>query len=296
LGRRRAGTASAAQNLAQTKCALAALLLSVGLVACSFPTQEAPRVGTCDPFQIVNVHPGANATDVSPDVKVTVTFNDFPDPDSVDTSTLRLFTGLFYHTGRFGVDLIERQAFFQPAGSLTLGRGYTVIVEPGIRSLRGCQLNAPPPTSDGMHPDSYAVMFTTLDPELIRPLPPVASPPTFADVVGVFGGHCAGAGCHLGDGMVPTDDAGCLRSSGAGLSLCARDARVDLLGVPSSQVDGLVLVVPGDSSRSYLLRKLVGAPPVTGHFGSPQGEVSVEDLRRIQHWIEAGAPGPASAN
>lgn len=261
--------------------------LSAGLGACSAPTEETPRPGTCDPFQIENFSPESDAVDVLPDVTMAVTFNDFPDPDTVDISTFRLFTGLFYHTGRYRVDLIGRQALFQPSGPLSLGRGYTIVVEPMIHSLRGCQLEAPSPTSDGMHPISYSVMFQTIEQQ---PSPPPVVPiPAFADVVSLFGGHCAGGGCHLDGVVAPTDDAACPDTPAGALSLCARDAHAALVGVPSLQVNRLVRVVPRDSSRSYLLRKLLGAPPVVGHAGSSQNDLSVDDLRTIEAWIDAGA-------
>ena len=233
--------------------------LSAGLGACSAPTEETPRPGTCDPFQIVNFSPGSGAVDVPPDVTVAVTFNDFPDPDTVDISTFRLFTGLFYHTGRYRVDLIGRQALFQPSGPLSLGRGYTIVVEPMIHSLRGCQLEAPSPTSDGMHPISYSVMFQTIEQQ---PSPPPVVPiPAFADVVSLFGGHCAGGGCHLDGVVAPTDDAACPDTPAGALSLCARVGFAPLLGF--SSLGGTLRGGggPGCFSRSYLLRKLLGAPP-----------------------------------
>lgn len=260
--------------------------LSAGLGACSAPTQ-APRPGTCDPFKIVNFSPGSGAVDVLPDVTMAVTFNDFPDPDTVDVSTFQLFTGLFYHTGRYWVDLIGRQALFQPSGPLSLGLGYTVVVEPAIHSLRGCQLEAPSSTSDGMYPSSYSVMFRTIEQQPSPP--PVVPPPAFADMVSLFGGHCAGGGCHLYGVIAPTDDAACSDTPAGALSLCARDAHGALVGVPSLQVNRLVRVVPRDSSRSYLLRKLLGAPPVVGHAGRSQNDLSADDLRTIEAWIDAGA-------
>jgi hypothetical protein len=48
-------------------------------------------------------------------------------------------------------------------------------------------------------------------------------------------------------------------------------------------------VAARDSARSYLLRKLLGAPPLTGHTGPPGDTLTDAELRVVQSWIDNGA-------
>ena len=63
-----------------------------------------------------------------------------------------------------------------------------------------------------------------------------------------------------------------------------------MVGVISKQVSRLAIVAPRDSARSYLLRKLLGAPPVTGHQGPPEDALADAELVALQSWIDSGAP------
>jgi len=51
----------------------------------------------------------------------------------------------------------------------------------------------------------------------------------------------------------------------------------------------MVRVQSHDSSRSYLLRKLLGAPPTVGHNGPPGGTQTADDLKSLARWIDLGA-------
>ena len=89
-------------------------------------------------------------------------------------------------------------------------------------------------------------------------------------------------GCHLDDD--DGADGGCAGAApAAGLSLCAAEAWAALVDVPSRQTDALRLVEPGDSARSYLLRKLLPATadggPIAGVVGQrePPGAPLPED-------------------
>jgi hypothetical protein len=260
--------------------------------ACSVATQELPRPGTCDPFQLTAVVPAANSQGVAPDVVATLTFNDFPDPDTVGSSTLSLYTGFYFFTGSYTVDLVDRRASFRPSGPLAGGLGYTLLVKPGIRSLRGCSLQAGGPAAGPGDTDTMAFRFEVVGPTDLRHPDPVGPPGVaYPDVVQVFATHCAGAACHLLPGPDPSTVDACTTTPAGGLSLCASEARSALIGVPSRQVKRLVLVAPHDASRSYLLRKLIGAPPVVGHIGVPGDNLTQDDERAIQEWIETGASG-----
>jgi hypothetical protein len=187
------------------------------------------------------------------------------------------------------VDLVERRAFFQPSGELNLGLGYSLVLKSGIRSMRGCDLVMPATGPGGQPSNVYAVRFQTLDPGGDRHPQPVPPSAGYAQVVDLFGAHCAGSACHLDAGKPPTDPTACLPAAAGNLSLCGSDAYAGLVGVPSRQVTRLALVVPRDSAHSYLLRKLIGAPPVVGHAGAPEDALSSEDLHIIESWIDSGA-------
>lgn len=280
-----------------------ALICGVATLAaatCSVPTTELPHPGTCGALELVEVVPAPNATDVRDDVVLALTFSDFPNPDTIDAATVVLFTGFYYHTGTYWVDLVDRRALYRPSGRLMPDLGYTLVVRPQIRSLRGCQLEPPPALSGDSRPDSYTFRFKIAAAGSATPPPPPDPPPaaTYREVVDLFAQHCAGSSCHLdtSDGKSAQDASSCLPAETAGgrLSLCARDARKDLVGVPSRQIARLVRVAARDSSRSYVLRKLIGAPPVVGHLGVPGDVLSQDELRRLQSWIDTGAPAAAA--
>jgi hypothetical protein len=221
--------------------------------------------------------PRPNQVGVPTDVVFRITFDDYPDPDTVRSDSILLTTGYFWVPGTYGVDLIGKAAVMRPISGLSPDVGYALHLRPALGSLAGC-----PGTSED-------VDFITG----LRPAgqPPVTTP-ALAEVQAIFDARCGG-GCHLGAGADPT---ACADPPAAGLSLCAPDARDALVGVPSRQVGRLRLVEPGDSARSYLLRKLVPAnaagAPIPGVSGQrePPGEPLPEDqLRLIAAWIEGGA-------
>ncbi len=64
---------------------------------------------------------------------------------------------------------------------------------------------------------------------------------------------------------------------------------------PAAESCGGILVVPGDSSASYLFQKLSSSSPCSG-LQMPRGELGSEPLpgcviALIATWIEEGAPG-----
>lgn len=251
-------------------------------------SDELPRPGTCHPFELVEVLPVPGDRMVRVDTVPTLTFSDFPDPDTVGLATLSLTISGLRYTGSYKVDLVDRRVFFEPTGWLQPGIGFTMILRPEVRSLRGCRLEPPPPYPNGEPADAYYLRFHTLDPDVEAPprdVPPPA--PTFSEVQDLFAGRCAG-GCHADEAVGP-DPGACLAAPAAGLSLCPAEAHASLVGVPSRQVVRLVRVAPRDSARSYLLRKLLGAPPLVGHLAPPGGALTPDELHLISRWIDAGA-------
>jgi hypothetical protein len=222
--------------------------------------------------------PLPNSIAVPTDVTFRLTFDDYPDPDTVRSDSILLTSGFFWVPGSYGTDLIERTAVMRPIRPLSPGLGYSLHLRPALSSLTGC-----PGASE-------EIEFITGDgPAGETPQPPA----TFDSVQRIFSAHCAGAGCHLADG---TAGDGCLAAPAAGLSLCAPQAWDQLVAVPSRQDGQLQLVEAGDSARSYLLRKLLPARPtggpITGVYGQrePPGEPLPDDqLRAIASWIDGGA-------
>ena len=188
-----------------------------------------------------------------------------------------LTTGYFWVPGTYGVDLIGKAAVVRPISWLAGDLGYAMHLRPALSSLAGC-----PGTSE-------EIEFIT-GPDAARD--PVPETPAFADVQALFAAKCGG-GCHLS-----TDaDGGCRASAVTGLSLCPADAWDNLVAARSRQTDRLLLVEPGDSARSYLLRKLLPAtadggrlPGVYGMRDPPGAPLSEPELRLIAAWIDGGAP------
>jgi hypothetical protein len=247
--------------------------------ACSYPTNTSPYPGDCTPLQPVAFVPAPNGVAVPTDVEFRITFNDYPDPDTVRSDSLLLTTGYFWVPGNYGVDLIGKAAVMRPIRPLSTRLGYAVHLRPALAALSGC-----PGTS-------VDLQFMTGDGGTGVAPPPI--PSLAHDVQPIFAQRCAG-GCHLAS---EDDGGGCAAAPAAGLSLCAADAWDALVGVPSREAGGLRLVEQGDSARSYLLRKLLPASgsggPITGVFGQrePPGDPLPEpELRLIASWIDGGAP------
>ena len=96
--------------------------------------------------------------------------------------------------------------------------------------------------------------------------------PTFANVQDIFTGKCALLGCHNG-AQIPD-----LRNSRSYNSI---------VNQPSST--GELYVKPGDSSNSYLYRKITGDEGILG-TRMPRG-ISIEqnEIDAIENWIDNGA-------
>jgi len=269
----------------------AALLLTLLAVltapACSVERDELPREGECLPFGLAALTPADGAIDVPPDAEVVYTFTDFPEPDTANAQNFGIFSGGYYYTAHETVDLIGRRIVFKTTSSLPRGLGFTIGMSTRVTSLRGCPIATPAAGPDGKVPTSYYFSFRTVEPNVdVPPTPKPPAPATLGQVLDVMTARCAG--CHLPQ-PEPGQSGRCSSAPAGGVSLCARDAYASIVGVTSRQVSRLAIVAPRDSARSYLLRKLLGAPPTTGHRGPPGREISDEELTVIQTWIEAGA-------
>jgi len=83
----------------------------------------------------------------------------------------------------------------------------------------------------------------------------------------------------------------------AGLSLERAHFPGSLVGVPSAQVDSLLLVEPGAPDRSYLVWKLESHEGIVGSR-MPSGPVSLPDeqVALIRRWIEVLPPAVADTS
>lgn len=95
----------------------------------------------------------------------------------------------------------------------------------------------------------------------------------------IFDTNCAVSGCHQGP------------NAPLGLDLSEGNARDNLVNVPSTEVPDLLRVDPGAPDRSYLVRKIEGAPGIVGQR-MPRGRppLSEEQIQLIRTWIAEGAP------
>jgi hypothetical protein len=243
-------------------------------VGCSYPTDSTPYPGVCTPMAVTESSPSAESMGAPTNLPLWVGFSDYPDPDSVGLPSMLLTTGVFRVPETYHVDLANKAVVMTPVGFLDSDLGYTVTVLSGLSSLAGCS-TAP-----------AQIVFQTGDGPFDAP--PVAVP-TFSEVQPILANRCA-AGCHA------DATGGCLPAPMAGLSLCAAEARQALINVASSEVSSLLLVAPGDSARSYLLRKVLpataGGGPIPGTLGErePPGDpLTPDQLTTLTAWIDGGA-------
>jgi hypothetical protein len=262
---------------------MAVCLAALSNVACSLPTDTQPYVGECEPLRVLEWTPRGGSLDVPRDTPVTIRLSDYPEPDTVGTSGFIVTTGVYYHGGTYVTDLVDKTITLFAAGDLRASLGYNMTVRTALRSLRGCAAVE--------ESRSFRTAATTAMPP--RTLP-VAVP--FSAVQPIFANSCAGAECHRAQVGTAQGDRECLLRPAAQLSLCDRDAVRALVDVPSRQVPRLRLVSPNDSSRSYLLRKLLPgdtpdrpAPTTLGHRDPPGAPLSRDELHAIAKWIETGA-------
>ena len=99
--------------------------------------------------------------------------------------------------------------------------------------------------------------------------------PTFTELESdVFGVSCAFSSCH-GSGT-------------GGLLLNGEDDFERLVGIESTVLAGEILVVAGDSSASYLIKKMRGSDDIFGDV-MPPGGLDEEIVQSVANWIDAGA-------
>lgn len=90
----------------------------------------------------------------------------------------------------------------------------------------------------------------------------------------------------------------CHAGAGApqGLRLDAASSYSSLVGVPSSEVPGLLRVEPGDPANSYLVQKLEGNASVGVRMPSGQPALPEATIQVIRQWIQDGAMPAAGSD
>ena len=76
-----------------------AVVDAAALRRCSYPTDDTPYPGQCVPLHPWRSCPLPNSVGVPTDVIFRITFDDYPDPDTVRSDSLLLTTGFFWVPG-----------------------------------------------------------------------------------------------------------------------------------------------------------------------------------------------------
>lgn len=97
------------------------------------------------------------------------------------------------------------------------------------------------------------------------------------EVQPILTAQCLGNGCHSGN------------FPARALDLRAAVSYREIVNVESREC-GVVLVVPGSASRSYLVNTLDGADLCTGRRMPDDEGLSEQDYNTILDWIDDGAP------
>jgi hypothetical protein len=252
---------------------------AIQAASCSQPTDRQPFPGTCAPFAVVEWTPPGQAEGVPTNAVVELVFSDYPEPDSVGPQDFLLMSGIQRRIGAFKIDLITKSIRFRTTNPLYPNLTYTMMVLGPLQSLQGCPVR-----------EEQRSFHTGTVP---APVTPGGAAPAFAAVLEIFARSCGGGACHR---QAQDQGGGCLEAPAKGLSLCDGEAYDALVGVGAREVSRLERVLPRDSSRSYLLRKLVSptetGPPVPttpGHHDPPGGSLDATQLRIIADWIDGGA-------
>lgn len=260
---------------------MAVLAVGLATAGCSQPTGTQPFAGACEPLRALAWNPLAYAQAVPRDTTISVRLSDYPDPDTVGdagSASLLITTGVFYYPGVYTLDLIDKTLSFRNVNGLRADLGFDVNLRASLTSLQGCPVA----------PEQRSFHTATAPP---APEAAIAETP-YSAVQPIFAGRCAGAACHR---ATAADGGGCLPAPAAGLSLCDAEALDALLDVPSREVSRLHLVEPHDSTRSYLLRKLLPgstpdrpAPTTLGQREPPDAPLSDTELHAVASWIDTG--------
>ena len=149
-----------------------------------------------------------------------------------------------------------------------LGDGASIIMDQDANALDG-EFSGTFPSGDSTAGGDFAAQFTLNTPVVIGP--------TLDQIQAVvFTPSCSS--CH--GGVNPA----------ASLDLSDADtSHLELVGVPSLNQAGAILVIAMDPDNSYLIQKLENAPGIAGGQMPPGTALPQSDIDQIRQWIMDGA-------
>lgn len=270
------------QSLGRKFAGLIAMWLASSLAGCSLPGDSSlftNETNEDSPFVVtaVSLSGGDSAAAQPVNPLLTVTFSNFPDPQSLTFPALRLGTRTSALEYLYRIELAERRIVLWPRVDLLPENDYYVSVSTQARSLSGQALAVP-----------SQVRFRTSS--YRRAIPPTQPAVTLQSLLDdVLRPRCAFAGCHAGGSSKQA-------ARGLDFSLSAVEVRRYLISTQEqSSHRSLLLVEPGAPERSALLRKILMRTGFTGSAGDPMPPVLFsplppEAISLLEHWIRQGAP------
>jgi len=258
-------TAPAAKVAFAGACATPALLTVFLLVGCELVLEGTNARADRErlPFVVTESSVSDGDIAVPANQPLVVTFSEYLDVGSFEYfNALDVRSGSIRGRGRTRYSVVDRSLTFFPPTSMRPGLIYTLTVNPEtVRSVFGEELGS-----------DFSVRFETSDTTVDqdRRVPPPSFEREVAPILE------AGCSCH--------------QENPANASL----RYIDLVGVPSTQLDDRLLVLPFEPANSYLLEKLLPdypdrllePMPPTWSYDPP---LSLADLRTIERWIAGGA-------
>lgn len=251
--------------------AAAAFLICVG---CSTST-SAPQyefvtdLGAPLTFTVTSEPPPDSDGKVTRDAVLHVVFDDYPDPDTVVFGQILLQSGTATFDATMKTSLVDRSIIVQPRSLLSPNTQYNLVVDSHFRSL------------SGRRPAGTQVATISVGDQLNPSPSPSPSPLTwYADIRPMFttADFCYKP-CHNHD-LCPSSGGGSRNpTSNYDVTAPPDDPTFGLINVASELMKGeanpLVRVLPGNSAKSMLVRKLIGGDP---HAGRSPGEPVPADV------------------
>jgi hypothetical protein len=279
----------------------------------SAPQYDSPKLAPLT-FQVSTDPPPDGDGKITRDAILHVTFDDYPDPDTVVFGPLLLRSGTATFDVIMRVSLVDKSVIVQPRSLLQPNTSYELVVDGHFRAL------------SGRTPSATSVATLSVG-DSLNPSPSPSPSPTpytwYDDIKPMFvsADNCDKP-CHNPDLCSGTGQRH--PSSNFDVTAPPDDPVLGLINVASELMKGearpLLRVKPGDSANSELLRKLLGGDP---HAGRSSGEpvpanlavpgrrmplyeqacanqilpmdpalyyLNDDELRRVQDWIDQGAP------
>ncbi|MFT6627307.1 MAG: hypothetical protein ACJA1R_000563 [Flavobacteriales bacterium] len=214
------------------------------------------------PPSVRNLSPNNGVTITNTRPVITLTVDEYIDPESVTTGSLRLRAGSTTAFGRTRLDPLDQTLLLTLTSALTPGLTYEVELAPNVTGFGTDAVQ--------LQDWSFTVASAAQEVEATADTRPTWE----ADIQPLLHEAC---GCHEEDSSPPP-----------------RLTR-GLLELDDAVARSRRYVAPGDPSRSYLLHKVL--PDYPDRFGtvmpppwSDQPALTAQQVRLISDWISAGTP------